>query len=139
VLQCQFKRPGFFGSLLKEKTRLDERPQDQRQLRECTGQHRPANRCVSTVSQLSDKWTLGGPKPSSARTGTGALIAQTMLTMLTQNSRACGGKEIAAARSKFDHNQAMTIWLRALCRKASDDSRCRSAAIHHRTRFTAWR
>jgi hypothetical protein len=44
---------------------------------------------VSTVSRVSDNngGHGAGLKTSSARTGTGALIAQTLLTVLAQNSR----------------------------------------------------
>jgi hypothetical protein len=44
---------------------------------------------VSTVSRVSDHGDRASlnNKPSSARTGTGALIVQTMLTVVTQNSR----------------------------------------------------
>ena len=38
---------------------------------------------VSTRQPRQRQWARGGSKPSSARTGTGALIAQTMLTVLT--------------------------------------------------------
>ena len=41
---------------------------------------------VSTVSRISDHGDRAG-LPSSARTGTGALIVQTMLTVVTKNSR----------------------------------------------------
>ena len=62
-----------------------------------------ANRSHNTVSiqprQQQSIWH--GTKTPSARTGTGTLIAQTMLTVLTQKSRSFSGQEIAAARSKL--------------------------------------
>jgi hypothetical protein len=51
---------------------------------------------------------------------------QTLLTVLTQNSRSSSGQEIAAATSKFDHSQSMTIWPRAL-----GERRIRGAALPH--------
>jgi HTH-type transcriptional regulator / antitoxin HigA len=51
-------------------------------------------------------------------------MAQTMLTVLTQNSRPSGGKEIALASRELDYNRSMAIWPRAL-RKAIDECRSR--------------
>ena len=44
---------------------------------------------------------IGRSKPSSARTGTGALIVQTMLTVVTQNSRPPRGSVLSGDRMAF--------------------------------------
>jgi hypothetical protein len=79
-----------------------------------TGEDQSGN-IVSTVSRVSGNGDGAGLNPSSARTGTGwALMAQTMLTVLTQNSRPSGGKEIALASRELDYNRSMAIWPRAV-------------------------
>src|SRR5262245_28324534 len=70
------------------------------------GENRSLN-TVSTVSCVSDNGQGTGLKHPLPRSGTDALylIAQTMLTVPTQNGRPSSGQEIAAERSKFDHSQ----------------------------------
>jgi len=63
---------------------------------------------VSTVSRVSDNEY--GAKSSSGRTGTGALIAQTMLTMLTQSIPSHSLER--SPRSKL-MNRSIPIWSRA--------------------------
>ncbi|SRR6266511_1155535 len=69
---------------------------------------------VSIASRVSDHGA--GLKPLSAR-GTGAFIAQTLLTVLTQNNSPSSGKDIAAARSKLVITSSMTILAAARGRK----------------------
>ena len=104
------------------------------------GEHQSGN-TVSTVSRVSDKVDMAGSKTSSARTGTGALIAQTLLTVLTQNSRLCSGEETTAAsvaaaagrrlpfssssfRSRFQACDSATFLMRSRGVTASDRCRC---------------
>src|SRR2546430_7203517 len=71
---------------------------------------------VSIASRVSDHDHGAGLKPLSAR-GTGAFIAQTLLTVLTQNNSPSSGKDIAAARSKLVITSSMTILAAARGRK----------------------